>query len=131
MSNPPRSKAPVHAVPLSSDPAASPPSPDATSEVVPRARRRPFSSADKRRILQAADLCTQPGEIGALMRREGVYSSSLSTWRRQREASDLGPPLPLKSAAPRPTPRASKPSLSPSSPARGASCAANSTRRSW
>ena len=62
---------------------------DADSEVVPRARRRHFSNADKRRILQAADRCTVPGEIGALMRREGVYSSSLSTWRRQREAADL------------------------------------------
>ena len=58
---------------------------DGDAEVVPRARRRSFANADKRRILQAADRCTQPGEIGALMRREGVYSSSLSTWRRQRE----------------------------------------------
>ena len=60
-----------------------------SSEVVARAQRRHFSPADKRRILRAADLCTQPGEIGALMRREGVYSSSLSTWRKQREAAEL------------------------------------------
>ena len=53
-----------------------------SAEVVARARRRHFSSADKRRILEAADRCTRPGEIGALMRLEGVYSSSLSTWRR-------------------------------------------------
>ena len=66
------------------------------SEVVPRARRRTFSNADKRRILQAADLCTKPGEVGALMRREGVYSSSLSTWRRQREAADLAALAPQK-----------------------------------
>ena len=59
------------------------------TEVVPRARRRQFSMADKRRILLQADACRQPGEIGALMRREGVYSSSLSTWRRQREAAEL------------------------------------------
>lgn len=65
-------------------------------EVVPRARRRKFSNAEKRRILQAADACTQPGEIGALMRREGVYSSSLSTWRRQREAADLAALAPQK-----------------------------------
>ena len=56
---------------------------------MPRARRRQFANADKRRILDAADRCTQPGEIGALLRREGVYSSSLSTWRRQREAAEL------------------------------------------
>ena len=66
------------------------------SEVVPRARRRQFSNADKRRILEAADRCSKPGDIGALMRREGVYSSSLSTWRRQREAADLGALAPVK-----------------------------------
>jgi len=63
---------------------------------VPRARRRQFSNADKRRILEAADRCIKPGEIGALMRREGVYSSSLSTWRRQREAADLLALAPVK-----------------------------------
>ena len=100
-----QSKVPMHAVKVSSDSLASqgarratedasesaPPAIPAGSdcEVVARARRRTFSNADKRRILQAADLCTKPGEIGALMRREGVYSSSLSTWRRQREAADL------------------------------------------
>ena len=80
--------------------------PDAGSEVVPHARRRKFSNADKRRILEAADRCSRPGEIGALMRREGVYSSSLSTWRRQREATDLaalapqrrGPKIPANRA---------------------------------
>jgi len=65
-------------------------------EVVAHARRRHFSNADKRRILEAADRCTKPGEIGALMRREGVYSSSLSTWRRQREAADLAALAPQK-----------------------------------
>jgi transposase-like protein len=63
---------------------------------VPRARRRTFTNADKRRILHAADLCTKPGEVGALMRREGVYSSSLSTWRRQREVADLAALAPHK-----------------------------------
>jgi transposase len=66
------------------------------SEVEPRAQRRSFTNADKRRILAAADLCTKPGEVGALMRREGVYSSSLSTWRRQREAADLAALAPQK-----------------------------------
>ena len=66
------------------------------TEVVPRAKRRRFSNADKRRILEAADRCTQPGEIGALLRREGVYSSSLSTWRRQREAAELAALAPQK-----------------------------------
>ena len=64
--------------------------------MVAHARRRHFSNADKRRILEAADRCTKPGEIGALMRREGVYSSSLSTWRRQREAAELAALAPQK-----------------------------------
>ncbi len=77
--------------------------PASNSEVVPRARRRMFTNADKRRILQAADLCTRPGEVGALMRREGVYSSSLSTWRRQREVADLAALAPQK-RGPKPDP---------------------------
>ena len=54
-------------------------------EVVPKAKRRKFSVEYKRRILEEADHCTEPGQIGALLRREGLYSSHLSTWRRQRE----------------------------------------------
>ena len=76
--------------------AASPAPSGTDSEVVARARRRVFSNAEKRRILEAADRCSQPGELGALMRREGVYSSSLSTWRRQREAADLAALAPRK-----------------------------------
>ena len=68
----------------------------ADSEVVAHARRRNFSNAQKRRILEEADRCTKPGEIGALMRREGIYSSSLSTWRRQRDAADLAVLAPKK-----------------------------------
>jgi transposase-like protein len=63
-------------------------------EVVATARRRQFSSSDKRRILEAADRCTQPGDIGALLRKEGIYSSHLTTWRRQRASAEraaLGP----------------------------------------
>jgi transposase len=54
-------------------------------EVMPKAKRRRFSAEYKRRILEEADQSTQPGEIGALLRREGLYSSHLTTWRRQRE----------------------------------------------
>ena len=57
-------------------------------EVVATARRRQFTSSDKRRILDAADRCTQPGEIGALLRKEGIYSSHLATWRKQRAADE-------------------------------------------
>ncbi len=53
-------------------------------EVVPKAKRRKFSAEYKRRILEEADNCTESGHVGALLRREGLYSSHLSTWRRQR-----------------------------------------------
>jgi transposase len=105
-------KVPMHAVKSSFNPGASQGARRATedapgltapnvgpgndAEVVPRARRRHFSNADKRRILDAAERCSKPGEIGALMRREGVYSSSLSTWRRQREVADLAALAPVK-----------------------------------
>ena len=58
-------------------------------EVTDKATRRRFSAAYKRRIVSEAARCTKPGELGALLRREGVYSSSLSTWRRQRDAGEL------------------------------------------
>lgn len=58
-------------------------------EVVPKAKRRKFSAEYKLRILGEADNCTEPGQIGALLRREGLYSSHLSTWRRQREQGVL------------------------------------------
>ncbi len=66
------------------------PLPGEKTEVVPRARRRSFPSAYKRRILQEADSCTQSGQVGALLRREGLYSSHLTVWRRQREQGALG-----------------------------------------
>lgn len=62
-------------------PSVAPPAPD--PEVPAIARRRQFSGADKRRIVSAADRCTEPGQIGALLRREGIYSSMLAAWRKQ------------------------------------------------
>lgn len=59
------------------------------TEVTPRAKRRSFSAQYKRRILEEADACTEPGAVGALLRREGLYSSNLTLWRRQREAGGL------------------------------------------
>ncbi len=49
-------------------------------EVLAKAKRRRFSLEYKRRILREADRCRKPGELGALLRREGLYSSSLSNW---------------------------------------------------
>ena len=58
-------------------------------EVVPRAKRRQFSAQYKLRMLTEADQCSQRGEIGALLRREGLYSSHLTTWRKQRDRGQL------------------------------------------
>ena len=66
--------------------AASTAAPD--PEVAATAKRRQFSAAEKRRILGAADRCTKPGELGALLRREGIYSSMLATWRKQRAQAE-------------------------------------------
>jgi transposase-like protein len=54
-------------------------------EVIARPKRRQFTAEYKLRILREADACKGPGEIGALLRREGLYSSHLVQWRRQRE----------------------------------------------
>jgi transposase-like protein len=58
-------------------------------EVVPQAKRRRFSAAYKLQIVEEADGCTERGDIGALLRREGLYSSQLSAWRRQRQKGQL------------------------------------------
>src|SRR5215207_6195075 len=58
-------------------------------ELVERPRRRYFSAEYKLRILREAEACTEPGAIGALVRREGIYSAHLSKWRRQRDAGAL------------------------------------------
>ncbi|MDB5907677.1 MAG: hypothetical protein JWP34_1791 [Massilia sp.] len=63
---------------------APPPDP----EVAAVAKRRYFSGAERRRILAAADRCTEVGQIGALLRREGINSSHLSTWRKQRASAE-------------------------------------------
>jgi transposase-like protein len=54
-------------------------------EVPEKKDRRNFTAKYKLKILQEADECTEPGQIGALLRREGLYSSNLTTWRRQRK----------------------------------------------
>ena len=58
-------------------------------EVPAKVQRRRFSAEYRRRIVQQADAC-QSGELGALLRREGLYASHLTTWRRQREQGELG-----------------------------------------
>ena len=66
------------------------------TEVVAMPKRRRFSAEEKLRILKEADACTQPGEQGALLRREGLYSSHLTEWRRARERGELDALAPRK-----------------------------------
>ena len=75
------------------------------NEVTPKAKRRRFSAQYKLRILEETDRCTQPGQIGALLRREGLYSSNLTSWRRQRDQGQIGALSP-KTRGPKPAPDA-------------------------
>lgn len=66
-------------------------------EVVPKAQRRNYTASYKQWVLEEADKCRQqPGQIGALLRREGLYSSHLTTWQRQREAGQMAGLKPQK-----------------------------------
>jgi transposase-like protein len=59
------------------------------TQVQPRPTRRVFSLQYKRSIVEQAAACTLPGEVGALLRREGLYSSHLVDWRRQHDRGEL------------------------------------------
>lgn len=65
-------------------------------EVVTRTERRFFTAEYKRRILQEVEACTRTGEVGGLLRREGLYSSHLTAWRGQRERGELQGLTPAK-----------------------------------
>ena len=69
-------------------------------EVPEKAKRRRFSAAYKLRIVREADACGQDGELGALLRREGLYSSHLATWRRQRDEGSLAGLAPRRRGRP-------------------------------
>jgi transposase len=58
-------------------------------ELVEQAKRRRFSAEYKARILAEADACVRPGEVGELLRREGLYTSHLTYWRKQRKQGAL------------------------------------------
>jgi transposase len=68
----------------------------ASPELSDRPRRRTFTARDKLRILAATDRAAETGRIGAILRREGLYSSTLSEWRRQRDAGALGALVPAR-----------------------------------
>jgi transposase-like protein len=58
-------------------------------EVSDRPRRRKFTAKYKLAVLRELDTCTEPGQVGAVLRREGLYSSHVTSWRRAREAGEL------------------------------------------
>jgi len=70
-------------------------------ELVEQAKRRAFTAEYKARILAEADACSRPGEVGELLRREGLYTSHLTYWRKQRKdgaLKELGQPRGRKPA---------------------------------
>jgi transposase len=70
-------------------------------ELVEQAKRRSFTAEYKARILAEADACSRPGEVGELLRREGLYTSHLTYWRKQRRDGairELGKPRGRKPA---------------------------------
>ena len=69
---------------------------DPDPEVPAKARRRWFTAKYKLEILEKVEQCSESGEIGALLRREGLYSSHLSKWREQRDAGALAGLTPKK-----------------------------------
>ncbi len=72
------------------------------TEVVAKPARRRFTAEYKRRIVQAVDACREPGEVAALLRREGLYSSHLAAWRATRRRGELAGLAP-KARGPKPT----------------------------
>jgi len=70
----------------------SPPDP----EVPEKKNRRKFTASYKLKVIEEADTCIEPGQIGALLRREGLYSSNLTTWRRQKKQGILKAMSPKK-----------------------------------
>lgn len=65
-------------------------------QVAAKPRRRTYTAEYKRRILKEADACTKPGAVGALLRREGLYTSHLVVWRRARGRGELAALTPKK-----------------------------------
>ena len=88
-------------------------------EVVAKPTRRQFTAEYRLRIVEEADRCTRPGEVGRLLRREGLYTSHLSAWRKARRSGSL------QGLTANKRPARNQPNTTPSSPR----CA--SLRRRW
>jgi transposase len=75
------------------------------TEVPEKAKRRTYTAEYKLQIVREADACRAPGDVGALLRREGLYSSHLTTWRQARDRGELAPGAKTKKRGPKATPR--------------------------
>ena len=82
------------------------PDPTPSTEVPEKAQRRRFTAEYKRRILREADACKRPGDVAALLRREGLYGSYLTEWRDARERGELAGATKRRGPAPKPAPDA-------------------------
>ena len=74
------------------------------TEVTEKARRRAFTVEYKRKIVKEVESCKGSGEIGALLRREGLFSSHLTTWRQARDRGELAPGAATKKRGPKAAP---------------------------
>jgi transposase-like protein len=74
----------------------------ADPEVAAKEQRRRFNAEYKRRIVGEAERCTKPGEIAALLRREGLYSSHIANWRGARDRGELAGGAPPRKRGPKP-----------------------------
>ncbi len=84
---------------------SSPTEPTASTEVPEKATRRSFTADYKKRILREADACKEKGAVAALLRREGLYASRLTEWRRARDRGEFGSTKP-RGPTPKPPPDA-------------------------
>jgi transposase len=73
------------------------------TEVPEKARRRTYTVEYKLQIVKEAEACKGPGDIGALLRREGLYSSHLTTWRQARDRGELAPGAKVRKRGPTPS----------------------------
>ena len=78
-------------------------SPAQETEVTEKAKRRTYTVEYKRHIVREADACKEPGAIGELLRREGLYSSHLAKWREARDRGELAPGATAKKRGPKAT----------------------------
>src|SRR4051812_485136 len=100
------------------------------TEVSEKAKRRTFTAEYKRQIVKEADACKAAGEVGALLRREGLYSSHPTTWRAAPDRGELAPGAVTKNRGPRAAAAGLRGSARSSTPGRTAAPSSSGTTAS-